>query len=105
MKLTRVVLFTAKNRLLKKGHKSLPGKMKSHIDDDLRMLAELSRNSDLLSQEPRWPVIDQSRPYVCQHCGVGFAREKVHNISRRLYSFQNCKLKLIFVTLSRDKIY
>ncbi|KAJ8872488.1 hypothetical protein PR048_026094 [Dryococelus australis] len=25
---------------------------------------------------PRWPVVDETRPYVCQHCGVGFAREK-----------------------------
>lgn len=72
-----VCLVTVKNRLMKKGHKSVPSKQKSHLDDELRMYAELSRNSDLLSQEPRWPVIDQARPYVCQHCGVGFAREKV----------------------------
>ena len=27
-------------------------------------------------QIPRWPVTDASKPYVCQFCGVGFAREK-----------------------------
>ena len=27
-------------------------------------------------ETPKFPVIDQSRPYVCQHCGIGFAREK-----------------------------
>ena len=26
--------------------------------------------------EPKFPIIDPSRPYVCQYCGVGFAREK-----------------------------
>lgn len=25
---------------------------------------------------PKYPIIDPSRPYVCQHCGIGFAREK-----------------------------
>ncbi|XP_017890229.1 zinc finger protein 16 isoform X2 [Ceratina calcarata] len=27
-------------------------------------------------QQPRWPVTDPTKPYVCQFCGVGFAREK-----------------------------
>lgn len=49
----------------------------SYVDEDMRLLSEMSRNSDVVKQVPRWPVVDQSRPYVCQHCGVGFAREKV----------------------------
>ncbi|XP_011341826.1 uncharacterized protein LOC105281933 isoform X2 [Ooceraea biroi] len=27
-------------------------------------------------QPPQWPVTDPTKPYVCQYCGVGFAREK-----------------------------
>lgn len=27
-------------------------------------------------EEPKFPIIDPSRPYVCQQCGIGFAREK-----------------------------
>lgn len=27
-------------------------------------------------QPPRWPITDPTKPYVCQFCGVGFAREK-----------------------------
>ncbi|ALC45436.1 CG7987 [Drosophila busckii] len=27
-------------------------------------------------QEPRYPVIDDSKPFVCQQCGLAFAREK-----------------------------
>lgn len=27
-------------------------------------------------QELRYPVIDMTRPFVCQKCGVSFAREK-----------------------------
>lgn len=26
--------------------------------------------------EPRFPITDPRKPFVCQHCGVGFAREK-----------------------------
>lgn len=26
--------------------------------------------------EPRFPISDPRKPFVCQHCGVGFAREK-----------------------------
>lgn len=26
--------------------------------------------------EPRYPITDPRKPFVCQHCGVGFAREK-----------------------------
>ncbi|KAG8040823.1 hypothetical protein G9C98_001811 [Cotesia typhae] len=28
------------------------------------------------SQPPRWPISDPTKPYVCQYCGMGFAREK-----------------------------
>lgn len=67
-----------------------------YVDEDMRLLEEMtSRNSarannyasssrwtEQLSPEaaepppPRWPITDPTKPYVCQHCGVGFAREK-----------------------------
>lgn len=28
------------------------------------------------TEEVRYPIIDMRKPFVCQHCGVGFAREK-----------------------------
>lgn len=31
---------------------------------------------DFEDPEQKFPVIDPARPYVCQFCGVGFAREK-----------------------------
>lgn len=61
---------------MRKG-KNHPSKSVSYVDEDMRLLSEMSRNSDIVKQVPRWPIVDQSRPYVCQHCGVGFAREKV----------------------------
>lgn len=39
--------------------------------DDLKFDIDLSH-----METPKFPIIDPSRPYVCQHCGVGFAREK-----------------------------
>ncbi|XP_012139095.1 uncharacterized protein LOC100879068 [Megachile rotundata] len=67
-----------------------------YVDEDMRLLEEMtSRNSarssnyasssrwnDQMSpvstepQAPRWPITDPTKPYVCQYCGVGFAREK-----------------------------
>lgn len=35
---------------------------------------EISVTSE--QQSPRWPITDPTKPYVCQFCGVGFAREK-----------------------------
>ncbi|XP_073984618.1 uncharacterized protein [Rhodnius prolixus] len=44
----------------------------SYLDDDVKMMVEMARQA----AAPKFPIIDPSRPYVCQHCGVGFAREK-----------------------------
>ncbi|KAK9503812.1 hypothetical protein O3M35_010290 [Rhynocoris fuscipes] len=44
----------------------------SYLDEDVKIMVEMARQA----AAPKFPVIDQSRPYVCQHCGVGFAREK-----------------------------
>ncbi|XP_067013708.1 zinc finger protein 420 isoform X2 [Anabrus simplex] len=38
------------------------------------------------AEPPRWPVVDASRPYVCQHCGVGFAREKALGSHARIHA-------------------
>lgn len=37
---------------------------------------EIPEASTSESFTPRWPITDPHRPYVCQHCGVGFQREK-----------------------------
>ncbi|XP_012275030.1 zinc finger and BTB domain-containing protein 41 isoform X2 [Orussus abietinus] len=67
-----------------------------YINEDMRLLEEMTSRSSvrgrnyttgsrwteqtpLLASEtpsPRWPITDPTKPYVCQHCGVGFAREK-----------------------------
>ncbi|XP_039292977.1 zinc finger protein 470 [Nilaparvata lugens] len=38
------------------------------------------------SMKNRWPITDASRPYVCQHCGVGFAREKALGSHARMHA-------------------
>lgn len=58
-----------------------------YVSEDMRLMEAMENNtrsdySDYLSQEnhaitePRYPITDPKKPFVCQHCGVGFAREK-----------------------------
>ncbi|XP_075220129.1 uncharacterized protein LOC142323795 isoform X2 [Lycorma delicatula] len=77
-----------KNRFIggKKGGKSSPTKSSSYVDEDMRLLTEMSQNVDIVNMVPRWPIVDQSRPYVCQHCGVGFAREKALASHARMHA-------------------
>ncbi|XP_032675506.1 zinc finger protein 420-like isoform X3 [Odontomachus brunneus] len=76
----------------KKVQSSVPRKRKGNnvglpkrhnIEDASRVKMEMgnSRWHEEMSvtseqQPPRWPVTDPTKPYVCQFCGVGFAREK-----------------------------
>lgn len=48
------------------------------MDEDMRILTEAAEQhyAHSMSLEPRFPVTDPRKPCVCQHCGVGFAREK-----------------------------
>lgn len=66
----------------------------SYVDEDMRLMTELASRgggddangyyvNGVVEEAkppepvaPAWPVTDPSRPYVCQHCGVGFARQK-----------------------------
>ncbi|XP_022909616.1 zinc finger protein 569 [Onthophagus taurus] len=58
-----------------------------YVDEDMRLMEAMEENVksdyvDYLPQEnhpvtePRYPISDPRKPFVCQHCGVGFAREK-----------------------------
>uniref|UniRef100_A0A1B6CHS0 C2H2-type domain-containing protein n=1 Tax=Clastoptera arizonana TaxID=38151 RepID=A0A1B6CHS0_9HEMI len=75
-----------KNRINKKGNKLSQSKPQNYVDEDMRLLSEMSRNVDIVDQERRWPVVDESRPYVCQHCGIGFAREKALASHSRIHA-------------------
>ncbi|PSN38696.1 hypothetical protein C0J52_17288 [Blattella germanica] len=60
---------------------SSTGSSYSYVDEDMKLLSQPppTFTPSMEPQEPavpRWPVVDETRPYVCQHCGVGFAREK-----------------------------
>lgn len=43
-------------------------------EDDVQLVMEVQQQQE--EQEQRYPVIDPTRPFVCQKCGVSFAREK-----------------------------
>lgn len=59
-----------------------------YVDEDMRLMEAMEGTvkadyTDYLPQEnhpvmtePRYPITDPRKPFVCQHCGVGFAREK-----------------------------
>lgn len=54
-----------------------------YVDEDVRLMESMENNSSRsdyanhpVPTEPRFPITDPRKPFVCQHCGVGFAREK-----------------------------
>ncbi|KAJ8679876.1 hypothetical protein QAD02_015663 [Eretmocerus hayati] len=56
--------------------------------DDFSNMSAIRWTHQLTSSEPhvpRWPVTDASKPYVCQFCGVGFAREKAMHSHARIH--------------------
>lgn len=76
----------------------------SYVDEDMRLMTELASrgggetsngyyvNGAIEEQKPpeplppNWPVKDPSRPYVCQHCGIGFARAKALGSHARIHA-------------------
>lgn len=46
--------------------------MSNNVKHDYNYIQE----EDQQPIETRYPVTDPRKPFVCQHCGVGFAREK-----------------------------
>ena len=58
-----------------------------YVDEDIRLMESVQSNMktdymEYLPQEnhpvtePRYAITDPRKPFVCQHCGVGFGREK-----------------------------
>ena len=50
-----------------------------YIQEDLGLLIEAAQKHEHYAPAPqsdRYPIIDPARPFVCQACGVSFAREK-----------------------------
>ncbi|RZF42570.1 hypothetical protein LSTR_LSTR001365 [Laodelphax striatellus] len=54
------------------------------MTDDMKLLSNLSVMRQ--SGKRHWPITDTSRPYVCQQCGVGFAREKALGSHARMHA-------------------
>ncbi|OXU19859.1 hypothetical protein TSAR_003975 [Trichomalopsis sarcophagae] len=57
--------------------KAPPGAKRTTLDVGAKL--DISKWTGQMTSEqqvPRWPVTDATKPYVCQFCGVGFAREK-----------------------------
>lgn len=60
----------------------------NYVDEDMRLMEAMENNvkhdyadyqeyvNENQSMEVRYPITDSRKPFVCQHCGVGFAREK-----------------------------
>lgn len=59
-----------------------------YVEEDVQLVMEVTQQ-----QEQRYPVIDPTRPFVCQKCGVSFAREKA--------LLSHSKVKFFFVFLHR----
>ncbi|KAJ8968335.1 hypothetical protein NQ314_002351 [Rhamnusium bicolor] len=57
----------------------------NYVDEDMKLMEQMENNvkadySEYIPEdhtpEVRYPITDPRKPFVCQHCGVGFAREK-----------------------------
>lgn len=52
-------------------------------DEDMKILSEAAQHHE--SYYERYPVTDSRKPFVCQHCGVGFTREKAMQSHARIH--------------------
>lgn len=59
--------------------------------DDIKYLMEAARQHESyeVEEQEQFPVTDASRPFVCQKCGVSFAREKALNAHARLHGAES----------------
>ncbi|XP_057664543.1 zinc finger protein 420-like [Diorhabda carinulata] len=71
----------------------------NYVEEDVKLMEQMSNNIkhdyDYIHEEEeevqqpsesRYPVTDPRKPFVCQHCGVGFAREKAMMSHLRMHS-------------------
>lgn len=70
------------------------GRVKNEPDDkysdDIKYLMEAARQHETYEEEQhRFPVTNANRPFVCQKCGVSFAREKALTAHARLHCSDN----------------
>lgn len=60
------------------------------FSDDIKYLMEAARQHESYEEEhERFPITNASRPFVCQKCGVSFAREKALIAHSRLHGADN----------------
>ncbi|KAJ8918591.1 hypothetical protein NQ315_013096 [Exocentrus adspersus] len=58
----------------------------NYVDEDMKLMEQMENNGkteyteyiteEHTEMEERYPITDPRKPFVCQHCGIGFAREK-----------------------------
>lgn len=71
----------------------------NYVEEDVRLLTEMenhtnsNRNDEDYTYdqqtpvvEARYPILDPRKPFVCQHCGVAFAREKALASHARIHA-------------------
>lgn len=70
--------------------KKEPGIPDEKYSDDIKYLMEAARQHESYEgEQERYPVTNASRPFVCQKCGVSFAREKALTAHARLHGSDN----------------
>lgn len=68
-----------KKKSLKKVHNTEPAVTikKPKYENVINIKMEEGESLPMVeNRDEKFPVVDPNKPYVCQHCGVGFAREK-----------------------------
>ncbi|KAJ3642858.1 hypothetical protein Zmor_025607 [Zophobas morio] len=94
----------------------------NYVDEDMRLMEAMENNvkgdyadyGDYMAEnqpvEVRYPITDPRKPFVCQHCGVGFAREKALASHARIhggdspFECQKCGEMFWDVALMREHV-
>lgn len=84
-----------KGRLIgKTDRRSNKGDPLAFANEDFR-----TNSQGKLPRTERYPITDSRKPFVCQHCGVSFAREKALASHARVNNYEFNKLYYTVITI------
>ncbi|GAB0095950.1 zinc finger protein 646 [Sergentomyia squamirostris] len=63
-----------KRTTMKMTYKEMP--KFNYINQDMKLMTTQQHHDEMFPVVEQFPVTDPKKPFVCQHCGVSFAREK-----------------------------
>ncbi|XP_059615572.1 zinc finger protein 528 [Phlebotomus argentipes] len=75
----KVQQASPRKRTLKVGNNAREMPKYDYVDEDMKLVCDSTQpaqHEEIYPMVEQFPVTDPKKPFVCQHCGVSFAREK-----------------------------